>query len=88
MINRVARKAGVAAATVVLGAACAAMFGGTAFAGGHGDHTGQGGDGGGSRAACLVPVGVSAGIVGQGQNVDNCNSRGGDGGAGGDVDHN
>jgi hypothetical protein len=51
------------------------------------DHTrgvgGSGGTGGGSNANCGVPIGVSAGVVGQGGDVAQCNAVGGAGGAGG-----
>jgi len=47
------------------------------------DLGGHGGGGGQSRANCAVPLGVSAGVIGQGGNDTQCNSRGGNGGAGG-----
>lgn len=77
------RRAAVAAA---LAASASALFGGTAFAGGHGQHNdigGSGGDGGKANANCAVPIGVSAGVVGQGDDVSQCNATGGDGGHGG-----
>lgn len=45
---------------------------------------GDGGDGGESTANCLAPLGVSAGLMGQGGPVSQCNSTSGDGGSGGD----
>ncbi|OZM79317.1 hypothetical protein CFP66_26580 [Pseudonocardia sp. MH-G8] len=57
------------------------------MAGGHGDHEnsgGPGGSGGDANANCLIPVGVSAGLLlGQGGDVSQCNAGGGAGGAGG-----
>ena len=51
------------------------------------DHTrgvgGNGGSGGGSDTNCAVPVGVSAGVIGQGGDVSQCNTVGGAGGNGG-----
>jgi hypothetical protein len=44
---------------------------------------GNGGSGGGANANCLVPIGASAGVVGQGGPVSQCNAGGGAGGAGG-----
>jgi hypothetical protein len=51
------------------------------------DHThgvgGNGGSGGQSNANCLIPVGVSAGVIGQGGPASQCNAVGGGGGNGG-----
>lgn len=44
---------------------------------------GQGGNGGGANANCLIPVGVSAGVVGQGGDNSQCNASAGAGGSGG-----
>jgi hypothetical protein len=44
---------------------------------------GNGGNGGSANANCAVPVGVSAGVIGQGGSVSQCNAVGGAGGAGG-----
>ncbi|HEY2202963.1 MAG TPA: hypothetical protein VGH99_00610 [Pseudonocardia sp.] len=83
--NLVQRAAvGVAAAALAVGAS--ALFGGTAFAGGHGQHNdigGSGGNGGHANANCLVPIGASAGVVGQGGPVSQCNATGGAAGDGG-----
>ena len=62
-------------------AASAVLFTGTALAGGTG---GGGGNGGGANANCLIPVGVTAGVIGQGGNVAQCDATGGSGGGGGD----
>jgi hypothetical protein len=66
-----------------------AGFAGTALAGGiaHGEG-GTGGDGGGANANCLIPIGASVGVLGQGGPVSQCNATGGAGGAGGNgVDY-
>jgi hypothetical protein len=64
-----------------------ALFGGAAMAGGPDDVSnagGAGGPGGGAATECLVPIGVSAGlIIGKGGDVSQCNAAGGAGGAGG-----
>ncbi|HEY1966561.1 MAG TPA: hypothetical protein VGH89_01330 [Pseudonocardia sp.] len=44
---------------------------------------GKGGAGGNANANCAVPIGVSAGVVGQGGPVSQCNATAGAGGAGG-----
>jgi hypothetical protein len=44
---------------------------------------GEGGTGGNSNANCVIPVGVSAGIIGQGGDTTQCNATGGAGGEGG-----
>jgi hypothetical protein len=44
---------------------------------------GDGGTGGASNANCLIPVGVSAGVIGQGGDTTQCNANGGSGGDGG-----
>jgi hypothetical protein len=75
-----------AVAAVVLASGASALFGGAAFAGGHGHHDNEGGDGddgGKANANCVAPIGVSAGVVGQGDDVSQCNATGGDGGHGG-----
>jgi hypothetical protein len=51
---------------------------------GSGDNVGgSGGNGADANANCAVPIGVSAGVVGQGGPVSQCNATGGDGGDGG-----
>jgi len=45
---------------------------------------GDGANGGNSNANCAAPLGVSAGLLGQGAPVSQCNSTSGDGGTGGD----
>lgn len=82
------RKLGSRAAVAVVAVALGVVgFGGTAFATGHHHTDGDGGDagnGGASNANCLVPLGVSAGVVGQGGSNTQCNSTAGEGGQGGD----
>jgi hypothetical protein len=60
-------------------------FSGTALAWHHhadGDG-GNGGSGGNANANCLIPVGVSAGVIGQGGDNSQCNAVAGSGGHGG-----
>jgi len=45
---------------------------------------GNGGYGGNSNTNCVVPLGLSAGVIGQGGPVSQCNSTSGNGGDGGD----
>jgi len=52
-------------------------------AGNKNDFGGRGGGGGQARANCAVPLGLSAGVIGQGGNDSQCNSQGGNAGAGG-----
>ncbi|HEY4004254.1 MAG TPA: hypothetical protein VGM60_03575 [Pseudonocardia sp.] len=85
------RKYGSRATVVVTAVALGSIaFAGTALAGG-GTTNGVGGNGGGggkSNANCGVPVGVSAGVIGQGGDVTQCNATGGGGGnGGGGVDY-
>jgi len=44
----------------------------------------EGANGGDANANCAVPLGVSAGVMGQGGPVSQCNSSSGNGGDGGD----
>jgi hypothetical protein len=71
-------------AVAVLAGGASVFLGGTALAehGYHGDSAGAGGHNGGANANCLVPVGVSAGVVGQGDDVRQCNAAGGGAGNG------
>ncbi|HEY1966965.1 MAG TPA: hypothetical protein VGH89_03385 [Pseudonocardia sp.] len=48
----------------------------------HGDG-GNGGGGGKANANCAVPIGISAGVLGQGGPIQQCNATGGAGGGGG-----
>lgn len=48
------------------------------------ENGGDGGKGGNANANCVVPLGVSAGVMGQGGNNSQCNSSAGNGGHGGD----
>jgi hypothetical protein len=86
------RKAAIA--SVAFATVGSTVFGGAALAGdkdhkdGKKDVTvtntgGPGGAGGQSQAQCLIPVGLSLGLLGAGGPVDQCNSTGGAGGAGG-----
>lgn len=64
------------------------LFGGAALAGGYGygneeNMGGPGGSGGAANSQCLIPIGISLGILGQGGDVSQCNANGGPGGAGG-----
>lgn len=64
------------------------LFGGAALAGdygnGHPENTGgAGGPGGAANSQCLIPIGISLGILGQGGDVSQCNATGGTGGTGG-----
>lgn len=49
----------------------------------HHDAGGMGGTGGRANATCAAPLGVSAGVFGQGDPVDECNVQSGAGGKGG-----
>jgi hypothetical protein len=51
--------------------------------GSHDNVGGNGGNGGAANANCAVPIGVSAGVVGQGGDNSQCNATGGAGGDGG-----
>lgn len=86
MNRRLGQRAVVALAAAALATGTSALFGGVAFAGSHGEHNNSGGAGGGggdANANCLIPVGVTAGIVGQGGNNTQCNATGGGAGDGG-----
>ncbi|HEX4252855.1 MAG TPA: hypothetical protein VH008_33645 [Pseudonocardia sp.] len=86
MNRRLGQRAVVALAAAALATGASALFGGTAFAGSHGTHNnsgGAGGSGGDANANCLIPVGVTAGIVGQGGDNTQCNATGGGAGNGG-----
>jgi hypothetical protein len=83
------RRVSVGLAIAALSAAGSAMFGGVAFAGGDhdGDHNnegGKGGNGGETKVFCAIPIGISGAILGQSDDVSQCNAYGGDGGDGGD----
>ncbi|HEY1966560.1 MAG TPA: hypothetical protein VGH89_01325 [Pseudonocardia sp.] len=69
-------------------AATAVAFGSLAMAGtALADSTvgtgGNAGSGGAANANCAIPIGVSAGVIGQGGPVSQCNASGGGGGNGG-----
>jgi hypothetical protein len=76
----------ITASLVAFAAAGAMAFGGTALADGNNDRNhvgGPGGPGGEANANCLIPIGLSIGLLGQGGDVAQCNAAGGQGGAGG-----
>ena len=86
------RKTAIAA--VAFATVGSTLFGGTALANDdNGDHRsddkkvnagGHGGAGGDGDAKCLIPIGVSLGLVkGVGGDVSQCNAAGGPGGTGG-----
>jgi hypothetical protein len=81
-MSKVTRRVSAAVGVLALSTASAALFAGTALAGVNGVG-GGGGNGGGANANCLIPVGLTAGVVGQGGNVAQCNAAGGAGGGGG-----
>ena len=91
VIRTYGRKAAVATAILAVGSAGSAMFAGSALAGGHHETDGDGGDGGNggkTNVNCVLPIGASLGIIGQGDSVSQCNATGGDGGDAGDgVDY-
>jgi len=57
--------------------------GSTYGAGKDNDFGGSGGTGGQGRTNCAVPLGLSAGVIGQGGNDSQCNAEGGKAGDGG-----
>ncbi|HEY1969884.1 MAG TPA: hypothetical protein VGH89_18160 [Pseudonocardia sp.] len=71
-------------------AVAAVAMGSVAFAGSamatdgytHGSG-GSGGNGGAANANCAIPIGVSAGVLGQGGPIKQCNATGGAAGNGG-----
>lgn len=87
MKHKLAQRTAVTIAAGALAVGASALFGGTAFAGNgsgqHNDVGGPGGSGGAANSNCLVPIGASAGVVGQGGPVSQCNATGGAAGAGG-----
>jgi hypothetical protein len=74
------KRTAVAVAAVALGSAA---FAGTAMANVTSGDGGNGGSGGGANANCLIPVGVTAGVIGQGGDNKQCNATAGGGGNGG-----
>jgi len=57
--------------------------GGWGYHGAHGDDGGNGGNGGNANVNCVLPIGITAGVIGQGGDVSQCNATGGNGGDGG-----
>lgn len=87
MIRKFGRKASVASAVLTLGTLGSALFAGNALATGHSDVNGDGGDGGKggkTNVNCVLPIGASLGLVGQGGDNSMCNATGGGGGDAGD----
>jgi len=83
-MGKFAQRAAIAVASVALAACSSMLFGGTAFATGETNNVGGAGGSGGSGAAkCGVPVGITAGVIGQGGDISQCNGSGGNGGSGG-----
>jgi hypothetical protein len=85
-MNTRARKNAISVATFAT--VGSTLFGGAAFAGGNGcgdteNVGGPGGSGGDANANCLISIGISLGLLGQGGDVSQCNASGGAGGAGG-----
>jgi hypothetical protein len=86
MNRRLGQRAVIAVAAAALTAGASALFGGTAFAGSHGEHNnsgGAGGNGGAANSNCVIPIGVTAGVIGQGGDNSQCQATGGDAGDGG-----
>jgi hypothetical protein len=79
------RKAAVAA--VAFAAVGSTLFGGAALADDGDEYNtgGAGGAGGEASAECLIPIGLSVGLLGSGGDVNQCNAAGGAGGEGGAV---
>ena len=78
------QKSGQRVGMSVLAAALGAMaFTGTAMAHGVHGNGGSGGNGGHANANCAIPIGVSAGVIGQGGSEKQCNATGGGAGNGG-----
>lgn len=87
MMHNIRRRAALTIATGALAVGMSALFSGTALAWGHGFHDNDGGNGGGggnANANCVLPIGASLGVIGQGGGVGQCNAVGGSGGEGGD----
>lgn len=79
-MRKLGKQAAVGAAAMALGTA---VFAGSALAHDVHGHGGGGGNGAKANANCGVPVGVSAGVIGQGGDNKQCNANGGAGGNGG-----
>jgi hypothetical protein len=79
-MGKFTRQAAVVATVI---AASAVMFTGSALASVTDGNGGSGGNGGGANANCLIPIGVTAGVIGQGGANSQCNAVGGGAGNGG-----
>jgi len=77
MVDEIGRRATVGAAIVALGVAGSAVLGGMAIA--HGAHVDKvrGGAGGGAQARCVLPLGLSVGLMGDGGERNACRADGG-----------
>jgi len=84
MVDELGRKAAVGATIVALGIAGSGVFGGLAIADGahDGDLGGGGGNGGDAGAKCVLPLGLSLGLIGDGGDQNACNADGGTRGSG------
>jgi hypothetical protein len=81
-MQKMGMRAGFAVAAVALGTVA---FAGSAMAtdGVTAGKGGNGGSGGAANANCAVPIGISAGVLGQGGPIKQCNATGGAAGNGG-----
>ncbi|HTF47726.1 MAG TPA: hypothetical protein VK735_09785 [Pseudonocardia sp.] len=96
MVRKISQRVVVTAAAIMLSAGGTFALAGTAFAhDSHGEdgqngqdveYEGNGGDGGAggeAKSNCVVPLGLSAGVMGQGGPVSQCQTNAGHGGDGG-----
>ena len=73
-MSNIARRVTTAAAVLAISTGSAALYAGSALADGV---DGSPGSGGHANANCILPVGVTAGVVGQGGDLAQCNAVGG-----------
>jgi hypothetical protein len=87
MVDEIGRRAAVGATIVALGIVGSGVFGGLAIADGahNGEVGGGGGNGGEARARCVLPLGLSLGLIGNVGDQNACDTAGGDGGSGADY---
>jgi hypothetical protein len=94
MVRKISQRVVVTAAAIMLSLGGTFALAGTALA--HDSQDGQdgqdveyegnggnGGDGGEAKSNCVVPLGLSAGVMGQGGPVSQCQTNAGHGGDGG-----
>jgi|SRR5882757_5219005 hypothetical protein len=62
---------------------CDGWHGGWGYHGSSDNDGGNGGNGGDATVNCVLPIGISAGVIGQGGDNSQCNATGGAGGDGG-----